>query len=365
MNVSFNPQSQSFFSYSNPAYKNSLQLKQGLLKNTTGSYNSLAGFSDDEKAESDPIVSKRRELINQIRQLYMTSQTETNPYATTSDDVPFWAKTSDDDKDEDSLVESELNYNFKEVSSKIQNAKTSVSAGQAVLAAKRKVLELKRKMASAGGDTEELELALTHAKRMEIAAKRKKNHLEMEEMVVANQKYKEQEDKLKKAAEDMKLSLIDVERDKVVDEQAKLAKIQSEKLIEEAEKMREKTEMISDKMMEEMGALLKEFGEEESKMLDEMSDMLDTMEIIDPHMNKEELKELKIKHRNAENKEILKADMDYLKGTYEHLSKLSATGTMSPVTGMDALPNVSMPDMGISVSVGGADLSGTTFDVQV
>ena len=57
--------------------------------------------------------------------------------------------------------------------------------------------------------------------------------------------------------------------------------------------------------------------------------------------------------------------MDYLKGTYEHLSNLSATGTISPVTGMDALPNVSMPDMGISVSVGGADLSGTTFDVQV
>lgn len=364
MNINFNPQSQSFFSYSNPAYKNSSLIKQGLLKNNTGSYNSLADLSDDEKAVNDAAASKRRELIKHIRQLYMTAQTDTNPYAKVSEDIPFWAKTNDEE-DEDSLVNSELNYNFKEVSSKIQSAKTSVSASQAVLAAKRKVMELKRKMAQSGGDSEELELALTHAKRMEIAAKRKKNHLEMEEMVVANQKSKEQEDKLKKAAEDMKLTIIDVQRDKVVDEQAKLSKIQSEKLIEEAEKIREKTKIASDEMMEQMSALLEEFGEEESRMLEEMSDMLDTMEIIDPHMSKEELKELKIKHRNAENKELLKADMDYLKGTYEHLSKMSAAGNLSPIAGMDMMSNVSMQDSGISVSVSGSEMSGTTFDVQI
>ena len=361
MNINFNPQSQSFFSYSNPAYKNNSKSSQGFIKNTTGSYSGLAGFSDDEKAVSDPATSKRRELIKQIRQLYMTSQAETNPYAKVSEDIPFWAKTSDDENEEDSLVESELNYNFKEVSSKIQSAKTSVSASQAVLAAKRKVMELKRKMASAGGDTEEIELALTHAKRMEIAARRKKNHLEMEEMVVANQNGKENQDKLKKAAEDMKLTLIDVERDKVVDKQAKLSKIQSEQLIEEAQKLREKNEIMSDRMIEEMSALLNKFGEEESRMLEEMSDMLDTMEIIDPHMSKEELKELKTKHRNAENKEILKADMDYLKGTYEHLSKLSETGGTSLGTGID----MSMPGIGISVSLVSPEMSGGTFDVQI
>ena len=43
-------------------------------------------------------------------------------------------------------------------------------------------------------------------------------------------------------------------------------------------------------------------------------EMLENMEIVDPHMSEEELEELKRKHRAAENKAIVKAEMDYLKG---------------------------------------------------
>ena len=77
------------------------------------------------------------------------------------------------DAAEDEETVSAEKYNYKTVASRIQRAKTSISAGQAVLAAKRETLKIKRKMSSGNGDPEELLAALTHAKRMEMAARKK------------------------------------------------------------------------------------------------------------------------------------------------------------------------------------------------
>ncbi len=49
-------------------------------------------------------------------------------------------------------------------------------------------------------------------------------------------------------------------------------------------------------------------------------EMLESMEIVDPHMSKEDLEDLKRKHRASEDKAIMKANMDYLKDMIKYVS---------------------------------------------
>ena len=58
---------------------------------------------------------------------------------------------------------------------------------------------------------------------------------------------------------------------------------------------------------------LAEFGEEMFQQLEQAMELLEGMEFINPHMDEEDLEELKRKHRNQEEKAMVKADMDYLK----------------------------------------------------
>jgi len=60
------------------------------------------------------------------------------------------------------------------------------------------------------------------------------------------------------------------------------------------------------------------FSEEELKELEEAMEMLETMEVVNPHMSKEDLEELKRKHRASEDKAIMKANMEYLKDMIKH-----------------------------------------------
>ena len=84
--------------------------------------------------------------------------------------------------------------------------------------------------------------------------------------------------------------------------------------------MRDRGVQNSQDMLSELGKILAEFGEEELKELEEAMEMLEDMEIVDPHMSKEDLEELKRKHRATEQKAMVKADMDYLKGMIKPIS---------------------------------------------
>ncbi|MBR5406333.1 MAG: hypothetical protein IK111_01705, partial [Lachnospiraceae bacterium] len=95
-----------------------------------------------------------------------------------------------------------------------------------------------------------------------------------------------------------------------------------EELNEKIEQSRELTEQ----MMESTEELTDELSDAEGEMLREMSEMLDAMEVIDPHMSEEELNKLKTKHRLSENKALMKADLDYLKGVFKELDVKGANG---------------------------------------
>ena len=80
-------------------------------------------------------------------------------------------------------------------------------------------------------------------------------------------------------------------------------------------------EAIPEEVMDGLNELLDEFAGEQLQMLEDMQEQLALMETVDPNMSKEDLDEMKMKHRQSERKEIVKADMDYLKDMFEHYEK--------------------------------------------
>lgn len=234
----------------------------------------------------------------------------------------------DDDKEE---LQKVTRYNYKEVANKIQRAKTSVSAAQAVISAKRKVAEVKRMISGGEGDPEELQLALTHAKRMEMAARKKRHNLELEEMVEHTKARDEERDKLEKSAEDMKQAMASISEEEI-------AKQEDEVFTERQDMLREAMELTGDRgddasgqMLENINQVIAEYGDELLEELEKQMEQLENMEIVDPHMSEEDLKKLKQKHRAAESKAMVKADMDYLKGIIKHMQEKS--GSMGGLSG--------------------------------
>ena len=61
--------------------------------------------------------------------------------------------------------------------------------------------------------------------------------------------------------------------------------------------------------------------------LDELSDSVLSVE---KDMDPADLKMMKIKHRNKEMKDIVRADAKYLKAVFDHLEKTRSEGTVVP-----------------------------------
>ena len=344
------------------------------LSHTAGAYGrtqeasaaSPFGAASDDQSRSQSL-SQRKEILDQLRQLREEKRQEkTNPFAVTREDMvsSLFGETKTEDKEEPKENTS-VNYNFRSVTSKIQQARTSASAGQAVLSAKRKIQELKRKLANSDADPDEVTFALNHAKRIERVARKKQHHLEMEEQIVRTQKRDERLDKTKEAAETIVMSQRDLLEEELTDRQNEFDEKQTAMFVEAMEKLKETQSEITDDMISSVDEMIKSLTEEEQEMLSEMAEMLEDMEILDPHMSEDDLKKLKTKHRNAENKEIVKADADYWKSMMKHNAEKAAA---SPAGGsVSASP---MPAISVDISIAGtspsaADLAMSSFDAQV
>ena len=250
-------------------------------------YNSAAALVSQRLNQSKQAATdnKNRDMRDLLRGLDNNNANKSNnPHkATIASKVNGFLDTKSQYQTKDKLNLKKYKYSYKQISSKILSAKTSVSAGQAVIAAKRKVIEVKRKLAANPKDSDELQAALVHAERMEMAARKKKHNLEMEELVSDTMKrddYQEKIDESSEASQDTMNSLIE-----------------------------QKEEEIFDKLQEAIA----EFGEEELKALEDEMQLMESMEIIDPHMSEADFNKMKAKHRADEQKAIMKADMDYLK----------------------------------------------------
>ena len=301
-------------------------------------------FSREADAQKKTQERQMRELLRGLQQI--PERTDNPNAVATTDKLADFLKLSDS-SEEDGEKEKPVQYNDKEVAAKIQSAKTSVGAGQAVLSAKRKVLELKRKIAAKSGDPEELQLALTHAKRMEIVAKKKKTHLELEEMVEVTQKRDERTEEAGGAMSGLSSAMASALEEDISGKEDEIFGAREALMREAAQENSDVLQGTEGKDLDDMNALIAEFGEEALRELEEMSELLPELEVADPHMSREELEAFKRKHRQAEQKEIVKADMDYLKGMIRHRTEGGSTsglsgfsGTVGAMTGVPAAGGV-------------------------
>ncbi len=333
--------------------------------------NAVSDLLSQAESEKTKQTQKMRQLL---RGLQETAKQDTNPFAATSEDRinGFMDLSETGEREEEEKDKEHVSYNYKEVATKIRQAKTSQSAGRAVLSAKRKVMEIKRDVASGKGDAEELQLALTHAKRMEMAARKKKNHLELEELIVTTQKRDEKLEQMEETATGVKNALVTAGEEAASKKEDEIFEERSEMIYEAEKEAAERKSENTEKMLTELNQLIAEFGEEELQKLEETMELFETMEVMDPHMSREELEDLKRKHRASENKALVNADMDYLKDMIRH-QQLQAQFSQTPgMTGnmmgsfSGDLSSLSMPRISAGSEVTGFDsAAGPSIDVQV
>lgn len=272
-----------------------------------------------------------------------------------------------------SLNKKKVKYRFKSISSKIISSKTSASAKQVVSMAKREVMRLKKEKQKGGYDAEEIEAAIAHAKAMEIVAKKKARHLEQEEMAKAANGIFENNPALTKANEER-----DEEQSVENTDETALDEIDEEAVeYEEIPEEYVEDEMLSaeDIQIEMLTPLVQEMGEElaelESDLMEEMGLDELTEEFLNvSDMDVADLKELKMKHRLKEQKEIAEADAAYLKAIFEQMAKEKASGSVSFSPGVSGSPEAGVTVQGAvavssapaAISLAGASAEAPSFD---
>lgn len=213
-----------------------------------------------------------------------------------------------------------LSYNFKRVSNQILMSKNTLSASKALNKARGSYMTLLMKKQGGEYNDKEIKSALEHAREMVRIAKKRKRHMEEEEYAVNNgetqitegMEMEEPEDENSGEEQDVELS--------------------SDELQEIAQELKEMT---------------KESAEESLK---ELADELTSTVYTD--MSKEEIDELKRKHRQDELKDIMEADMKYLKALFDRLQKEKQQSVSSAVEAFDTSDNSSP----VSLELGGVEV---------
>ncbi len=193
-----------------------------------------------------------------------------------------------------------LRYNFKEISMQIMMAKTSGNARSVAAKARRKTGMLQRKRKNEDYDEQELELAIAHAKKLERIAKKRMKHLEAEEK-----------------AQQTGSCLVETEdyEGLTAQEQGETEEAEEAQRKELERLMREYRAMMEESM-EELGESVEEAGIDGLK---EMADEL--LGGVQEDMDPEDLERLKKKHRSEELRELMEADMKYLRDLFGKLAR--------------------------------------------
>lgn len=216
-----------------------------------------------------------------------------------------------------------LRYNFKRLSNQIMQSRTSLNAKQLTSRSKFQIAVLRLKLSSGDYDYTEVHNALKHAEKIARIAKKKMKHLQEEEFY----------EKTGAAA----------------------AEEEQEELEESSEGLN--TIDTSGMSQEEMERLMKEIQEEMQKIEEEMEEAMNSRDYLSEfmqggggEMSPKDLEELKKKHRTEEMKDIMEADLEYLKAFFNKLSKEKEEGSSN--TSSDSAGNIT----GVSLELGGMEI---------
>lgn len=193
-----------------------------------------------------------------------------------------------------------LNYSFKRLSNQIMRSKSSMNAKQLTTKTKFQIVDLRLKLASGDYDYTEIHNALKHAERIARVAKKKMKHLQEEEFYEKTGAAPNAQEEQEPEEESGGFEQIDT----------------------------------SGMSQEEMERLMKQIQEEMRKIEEELEEamssddlMEDFMQGFDQDMSPKDLEALKKKHRAEEMRDIMEADLEYLKAYFDKLSKEKEEGS--------------------------------------
>lgn len=182
-----------------------------------------------------------------------------------------------------------LNYNYKKISRQITMSRTTNGIRRVITRARDQVVDLLRKQMSGKYDETDVRHAIIHARKMERVARKKKKHLEQEEKADATGK-----------------ALIEKGEDSSNEDEKELEKAANGLSKEELERLIAEYE----ELMQEM---------EQASGMDEV--MKEYMGATEVEMSPEEVDQLRKKHRSDEMKDIVEADMKYLRALFNKLAR--------------------------------------------
>jgi hypothetical protein len=317
----------------------------GTKSNTVGKYGVSSGETNNTS------VQDKRRLLNGTSSGNATSQsTQTTGIEAILQDTKNYSASLQTQRQSASSTSNKikkLKYQFKNLSVQILRSKTSMAARKAASQARREVLRLKNERQTGEYDSDEIEAAIAHAKAMERVAKKKAAHLQEEEMAKASggicaDAQVDAEEKKTEEAEDSEFDENAEDLEDYEGEYDDYSGYADEADLQELlgtygnwstslgdisdmiNDMSELSEEMYDTMSESMKEMLEEMG------FDELSESL---EVAKGDMDPADLKAMKIKHRNKEMKDIVKADSDYLKAMFNHLEKSKGSSAIPGMSG--------------------------------
>lgn len=192
-----------------------------------------------------------------------------------------------------------VGYKQRRISTMITQATTSGNARQVLASAKTETVNLRRKLASGQYNDREVRAAIRHAERMERVAKKRMKNLQQEEYI----------EKHGGGAWQIGIDGEDREEDGGEMEMLDFAELNEEEMRQIREELEEEMAQLMEELQEEMAQLAQE---------NEMEEMVQTAYV---DMDPAELEQLKKKHRADEMREIVEADMKYLRALFSQMEK--------------------------------------------
>lgn len=223
-----------------------------------------------------------------------------------------------------------LSYNYKEISGRILRSRTSGIARQTVASARTSVTVLQRMRRTGDYDEREMQSAILHAEAIVRVAKKKMKHLLEEE-------------KAKKGGP------CEGEIEEKTEEFTEEERQRAEQPVLDMQALQDLLEQCRELMQEAMEEL------EDLSSMSELSEEL-LLACADGEMDPEDLEQLKKKHRAEELRDIMEADMRYLKAMFDRLAKEKQEHSSGIGTGGGSTADGCRSDGGVSLQLGGVDI---------
>lgn len=227
-----------------------------------------------------------------------------------------------------------LTYSFKKVSNRIMSSKTSSHANKAVREARSELVQLLMKQKSGDYDEKAVSNAIAHARSIERVAKKHRKHIEEEER-----------------AQRTHSGITEEEEEILEDEEVEETEDTQQQQAREQQEQAERTAQELEQLTQEIEQMIRESEEQMNELADELM-----CSASYEHMDDDDIEAMKKRHRAEELRDILEADMKYLKALFDQLSKEKQANANGSASYSYTASDSSNPASGVSLQLAGVDV---------